>query len=68
MAMKKLVVVALLALSTAVGCAYSGVATRADGTVIVAKNDGFLFGFLRQVYACKPNGSGGLNCDAVGGP
>jgi hypothetical protein len=66
--MKKLLVVGLLALSSVVGCAYGGMAAMADGTVVVARNDMFLAGALRQMFACKPNGSGGLNCEAVGGP
>ena len=65
--MKKLLVVALLTLSSVVGCAYSGVATMADGTVIVARNDMILFGALRQVYVCKSAG-GTLTCEAGGGP
>ena len=62
--MKKLLVVAFLALSSVVGCAYSGIATMTDGTVVVAKNS--LGG--RDIFACKPNGGGGLNCVSVGGP
>jgi hypothetical protein len=62
--MKKLLVVALLALSSVAGCAYSGVATMTDGTVVIARND--FFG--RQIFACKANGSGALDCQSVGGP
>jgi hypothetical protein len=66
--MKKLLLVAVLAISSGMGCAYSGVAAAPDGTVYLAKNDGILFGFLRQVYACKPNASGGLACEPAGQP
>lgn len=66
--MKKLFIVAVLAFSSAVGCAYSGVAAAPDGTVYVAKNDFFLFGFLRQMYACKPAAGGTLTCDPAGQP
>ena len=33
------------------GCAYGGIATTSDGTVLVARNG--LFGGLRKIYACK---------------
>ena len=38
-------------------CAYAGVATTPDGTVIIARNDYLLFGLLRKVYSCKSNGA-----------
>ena len=41
------------------GCAYSGIATTADGTVLVARNS--LFGALRKIYVCKLVGNG-FNC------
>jgi hypothetical protein len=68
--MKKLILLGFLALTTmgSVGCAsYAGVATTADGTIYVAKNDGFLFGALRGVYACKLNGNV-LACTPAGSP
>ena len=33
------------------GCAYGGIASAPDGTVIVARNS--LFGGLRKIFACK---------------
>jgi hypothetical protein len=41
------------------GCAYGGVATMPDGTVLVARNS--LLGALRKVYVCKVNGTA-LSC------
>jgi hypothetical protein len=68
--MKKLVLLGFLALTTmgAVGCAsYAGVASSADGTIYVAKNDGLLFGLLRGVYACKLSGTA-LTCNPAASP
>jgi hypothetical protein len=38
------------------GCAYAGVASTPDGTVVITRNDLFLFGALRKVFVCKVNG------------
>jgi hypothetical protein len=68
--MKKMILLGFLALTTmgSVGCAsYAGVATTADGTIYVAKNDGLLLGALRELYACKLNGNA-LTCTPAGSP
>ena len=49
------------------GCAYGGIAAAPNGTVYVARNDSFLFGLLRGVYACTPAGAE-LNCAKAGSP
>jgi hypothetical protein len=49
------------------GCAYGGVAATPDGTVVIVRNDGFLFGLLRKVYVCK-NTAGGLMCTETNAP
>ena len=60
---KRLSAVALLAVAVggtgavAGGCAYSGVASTPDGTVVITRNDLLLFGALRKVFVCKVNGS-----------
>ncbi|NOU33733.1 MAG: hypothetical protein HOO96_38050 [Polyangiaceae bacterium] len=61
--MKKLIagVLAVAALSSATGCAYSGVATSGDKAVIL-RNDGFLFGLLRKAVVCKIADAGLQNC------
>lgn len=63
---KKLAAIALLgmALSGSFGCAYGGIATAPDGTVLVARNDLLLFGLLRKIYSCKP-GPTGLVCSEM---
>lgn len=43
------------------GCAYSGVAAAGD-KVVIARNDGFLFGILRKVYVCKVADTGLTAC------
>ena len=37
-----------------------------DGTVFVARNDSFLFGALRKMFACKPNAAE-MTCQEVKG-
>jgi hypothetical protein len=37
------------------GCAYAGIATTPDGSVLVARNS--LFGGLRKIYVCKLAGT-----------
>jgi hypothetical protein len=49
------------------GCAYGGVATTPDGSVVITRNDLFLFGALRKVFVCKVNGST-LNCAETAAP
>lgn len=34
------------------GCSYAGVATTSNNQVVIARNDGLLFGILRAVYVC----------------
>ncbi len=41
------------------GCAYAGITSTPDGTVVLARNS--LFGALRKVFVCKVNGNV-LNC------
>jgi hypothetical protein len=49
------------------GCAYGGVAATPDGTIVITRNDGFLFGALRKVFVCKVAGST-LNCAETAAP
>ncbi len=68
--MKKLFGAAIAAglLATSFGCAYGGVATTADGKVVIARNDGFLFGVMRAVYVCKVTDTGVTSCAASEAP
>ena len=41
------------------GCAYGGIATTPDGTILIARNSGL--GSLRKIYVCKLVGNA-FNC------
>jgi hypothetical protein len=47
------------------GCAYAGVASTPDGTVVITRNA--LFGALRKVFICKVNGTA-LTCTETEAP
>jgi len=49
------------------GCAYGGVASTPDGTVVITRNDLLLFGLLRKVYVCKAAGNV-LTCAETAAP
>ena len=49
------------------GSSYAGIAVAPNGTVYVARNDMFLLGALRGVYACTPQGAE-LACTKAGSP
>ena len=49
------------------GCAYGGVAAAPDGSIVITRNDVFLFGALRKVFVCKVAGST-LNCAETAAP
>jgi hypothetical protein len=49
------------------GCAYGGVASTPDGTVVITRNDLFLFGALRKVFVCKATGNT-LSCTEAAAP
>jgi hypothetical protein len=55
-----LLALALLGSGVAVGgCAYGGIASTPDGTVLIARNS--LLGTLRKIYVCKIAGTA-LTC------
>jgi hypothetical protein len=43
------------------------VASTPDGTIVITRNDMFLFGALRKVFVCKANGSQ-LVCNETAAP
>lgn len=62
------IVGALVAMSVPVlGCAYAGAAASGDN-VVVLRNDGFLFGVLRQAFVCKVSEAGLSNCKSTENP
>jgi hypothetical protein len=50
-----------------IGCAYGGAATSGDN-VVVLRNDGFLFGMMRQAFVCKVSEAGLNNCKSSENP
>ncbi len=57
----KVVIALVVAVGILGGCSYGGVGVIGD-KVIVARNDGLLFGALRKVYVCKMNDAGLTGC------
>ncbi len=53
--------------SSATGCSYAG-AGAANDKVVVARNDGFLFGILRTVFVCKVTDAGLSACNSADAP
>ena len=53
--------------SSATGCAYGGAGASGD-KVVVARNDGFLFGILRTVFVCKVTDAGLSACNSSEAP
>ena len=52
----------LTAMALASGCSYAGVAAVDKDTVVIAKNNAFLFGILNSVHVCQVTDSGVTNC------
>jgi hypothetical protein len=50
------------------GCAYGGVSAVGGKHVVVAVNDGFLFGILKKVYVCQVTPKGLTNCSTDQSP
>ena len=44
------------------GCAYGGIAAVDSDTVVVLRNDSFLFGLLRKAVVCDVTPAGLANC------
>lgn len=57
----------LLAATMLSGCSYAGL-TTVGNKVVVARNDGFLFGALRKVYVCKVTDTGLTDCSSASNP
>ncbi len=64
---KKIALMCALVALPVIGCSYGGVAAHSNGNLYVARNDGFLFGALRNFYECKPDGGGNMTCVAMEG-
>ncbi len=64
---KTLALLASLIALPVIGCSYGEIVAHDNGKLYVARNDGFLFGALRKMYECTPDGAGNVNCVAVSG-
>lgn len=59
---------ALVALP-AVSCSYGQMVVHPNGKIYVQRQDNFLFGALRKLYECTPDGAGNVTCiDMAGKP
>lgn len=58
----------LTALAVLSACSYAGVAAVDKDTVVITKNDSFLFGALRSVHVCQVTDSGLTNCSSKDSP
>jgi hypothetical protein len=53
----------------AVGCRYGDMVVHPNGKIYVQRHDNFLFGALRKMYECTPDGAGNVTCvDMAGKP
>jgi len=63
--MKKLMALTLLAgIATATACSYAPGGVSADGKVVIAKNNGLLFGMFNKVFVCNVTPGGLAGCVA----
>jgi len=58
----------VLATMMATACTYAPGGVTADGKVVIAKNDGFLFGLLGKVFVCNVTPGGVTGCVAGDAP
>lgn len=54
--------------STGAACAYADVTAVDEDTVVVAENNGFLFGIFNAVYVCDVTDAGLANCSSQENP
>jgi len=60
---------AALGALAAIGCAHGEMVVHPNGKIYVQRHDGFLFGALRKMYECTPDGAGNVTCvDMAGRP
>ena len=67
-ALKTLAASVLIVGALASGCSYAGVGVTADGKAVIARNDAFLFGILRQVSVCTVTPAGLSECSTGEAP
>jgi hypothetical protein len=62
----KYAIAGILLFAAAMGsaCSYAGATAVDKDTVVITKNNAFLFGLLNQVYVCQVSDSGLQNCSS----
>ncbi len=60
-------VVLLCALVALPACSYGHMVVHPNGKIYVQRNDRFLFGALRKLYECTPDGAGNVTCTDMAG-
>ena len=59
----------LCALTALPSCMYGDMVVHPNGKIYVQRQDRFLFGALRKMYECTPDGAGNVTCvDMAGKP
>ncbi len=64
--MKKLLILSAV-MAAPVGCRYGDMEVHPNGKIYVQRQDSFLFGALRKMYECTPDGAGNVTCVAMEG-
>jgi hypothetical protein len=52
----------------ATGCSYASATAVGQDKVVVLRNDGFLFGLLREAFVCKATETGLTACTSTDSP
>jgi hypothetical protein len=60
-------IVLLCAMTALPACAYGDMEVHPNGKIYVARQDRFLFGALRKMYECTPDGAGNVTCINMAG-
>ncbi len=64
---KIFVVVAALTALPAASCSYGAMVVHPNGKIYIQRHDYFLFGALRKLYECTPDGNGNVTCINMAG-
>jgi hypothetical protein len=65
--MRKTAAALLCALTLLPACSYGYMVVHPNGHIYVQRNDRFLFGALRKMYDCNPDGAGNVACTDMAG-
>ena len=65
--MRKAALVAVFAFMPSMACSYGTMVVHPNGKIYVQRQDHFLFGALRKIYECTPDGGGNVTCISMSG-